>query len=890
MRIVLVILLAAAMFADDAPLWISRAHRKEFDRLMTEGRYQEADANARAVLATAEKEHGPESLESALALEMLLEVYFYGNYVRDPEAEQAGLRAVALKEKILGPNHSEVAVTLRLLGDLFEVRADYERARAYFERAVAIHEKSPDQLGQQANALKALGTLLTKSGEFAAARVAFERALAIREKNFPPETLNTAVLLSDYGVFLREAGNLDASRDAFLRAESIFAKKMGPGHIINAECLTEYGALLNKMGRPAEAKDVLEHALAIEEKAYRPTQVDLAFVLTHLAAASTALGEYDRARPLYERALAIAEPVYGPDHPEVARILGGYAALLAKMNDRAGALAAALRTERIGREHLLATIRMTPERQALRYAATRTTALDLMIDLAQQDPAARARVYDALMRSRAVVFDEIAARHQAMAKSGDPEIARLADQLATARAVLARLVVQGPARFKPGEYTAALDRARAAKDRAERELAGRSAGFRAELVRSEAGARNVLASLAPGDALVSFVRYGTDPAYVAFVQRAGDAAPSVIPIGPARRVEQHVAALRSQIESQAGSVGRAEVLSEKKYREAGTVLRREIWDPLTPALAGAKRVFIAPDDALNLVDFAALPDRAGGYLVERGPLLHYLSAERDLIPAPRSDTGKGLLALGAPAFDRTPREPQLSATVFRGARSSCADFRSMHFDPIPGSFREVKQIGAVWERTGAGTVIELTGERASGSGFKRDAPGRRVVHVAAHGFFLGGSCPSSNVEVTGDNPMLLSGIALAGANRRETSEDGIVTAEEIASLDLHGVEWAVLSACETGVGKLLAGEGVFGLRRAFQVAGTRTVITSLWPVSDDATEQWMSSLYRKRFLNRLDTSQAVRAASLETLSRRRERGLSTHPFYWAGFIAVGDWR
>src|SRR5436309_762914 len=116
-----------------------------------------------------------------------------------------------------------------------------------------------------------------------------------------------------------------------------------------------------------------------------------------------------------------------------------------------------------------------------------------------------------------------------------------------------------------------------------------------------------------------------------------------------------------------------------------------MWDPLVPALSGAKRVFLAPDDALNLVDFAALPDRAGGYLVEHGPLLHYLSAERDLIAAPNTDMGKGLLALGAPTFDRTPREPQLTATVFRGGRSSCADFRGMHFDPIPGSFREVKE-------------------------------------------------------------------------------------------------------------------------------------------------------------------------------------------------------
>jgi hypothetical protein len=100
----------------------------------------------------------------------------------------------------------------------------------------------------------------------------------------------------------------------------------------------------------------------------------------------------------------------------------------------------------------------------------------------------------------------------------------------------------------------------------------------------------------------------------------------------------------------------------------------------------------------------------------------------------------------------------------------------------------------------------------------------------------------------------LSGLAFAGANKRQSArwaeDDGILTAEEIASLDLHGVEWAVLSACDTGVGEIKAGEGVFGLRRAFQVAGARTVIMSLWSVEDRATREWMAALYRERFANR----------------------------------------
>jgi CHAT domain-containing protein len=109
-------------------------------------------------------------------------------------------------------------------------------------------------------------------------------------------------------------------------------------------------------------------------------------------------------------------------------------------------------------------------------------------------------------------------------------------------------------------------------------------------------------------------------------------------------------------------------------------------------------------------------------------------------------------------------------------------------------------------------------------------------------------------------------------------------------LNLEGVEWAVLSACDTGLGEVRVGEGVFGLRRAFQVAGVRTVIMSLWPVEDQSALDWMRALYRGRLQKHLGTAEAMRDASLTVLRARRASGRTTHPFYWGGFVAAGDWR
>jgi len=130
-----------------------------------------------------------------------------------------------------------------------------------------------------------------------------------------------------------------------------------------------------------------------------------------------------------------------------------------------------------------------------------------------------------------------------------------------------------------------------------------------------------------------------------------------------------------------------------------------------------------------------------------------------------------------------------------------------------------------------------------------------VLHLATHGFFLDACDPAASAtspRSSGpiENPLLLSGLALAGANDGKRPDDGILTAEEIVSLNLGGLEWAVLSACDTGLGEIRAGEGVFGLRRAFQLAGAHTVIMSLWPVDDNSTRLWMQELYRARFFAR----------------------------------------
>jgi CHAT domain-containing protein len=267
---------------------------------------------------------------------------------------------------------------------------------------------------------------------------------------------------------------------------------------------------------------------------------------------------------------------------------------------------------------------------------------------------------------------------------------------------------------------------------------------------------------------------------------------------------------------------------------------------------------------------------------------------------------------------------------FRGKRPGCSDFQSLRFEYLPGALREVTEISELWDKalrtksgssastdaikTSPGRSLILSEQAATEKSVKTLSSGHQVLHLATHGFFLEDRCAAASnsrdeaqrgvggvataggqaTPVSSENPLLLSGLALAGANRHDTvgpdEEDGILTAEEIASLDLSGTECAVLSACETGVGQVRASEGVLGLRRAFQIAGARTVIMSLWSVEDESTSRWMREFYDARLSDDLSTAEAAREASLSVLRARRARGQKDGPLYWGAFVATGDWR
>jgi CHAT domain-containing protein len=795
-------------------------------------------------------------------------------------------RAVSLSTKANGPKAAATAQTLGNLGILYQQMGDLPKARQAYETALGVLEQTlgPEHEGT-ASVLTSLGLVLRDMGDTRTARPYIERALAIYEKRFGRDNPKTLQLVSNLGSIWRAEKNFAAALPLTERALDGYLKTLGPG---NLETVGEIGmkaSLLAEMGDLSEAKDLYRQAIAGFDAQIGTDSYGGAQGRAELAELELRTGNNGEALELSRQSAASFVKLFGSDYRLLAGTLSITAAAELKLGDLDKSFGDALESARIRRGNLLAVALTATERQALLYAEKGGDGLDVALQLGARgiSPEQRSRLWDAVIRDRALVLDEMAERQRATRGQATPELATLTRNLTQAREDLANSVVAGP-RTKERDYSGRLGLLRVAVDDRERQLALKSVDFRDRLVREHAGFADVNAALPARAALAAYVHYSGG--YLAFVIRAGETVPAIVPIGTGKRVDVLIHGWRAQIDREREFQGREAGKNEASYREAGSALRRAVWDPLAAYLTGADKVYLTTDGLLQLVNFPALPTGNTSYLMETGPLLHLLSAERDIRDSPRAAALGDMLAMGRPAFDSRPSAGAL-ANQFRGVASTCAAFSSLDFSDLPGSAREAQSVLQVWKARGNAGVA-LTGERATKAAFEEMAAGKRVIHIATHGFFLEGSCSAQNAL---EDPLLRSGLALAGANRRAAAgpgqDDGILTAEEVASLDLGSAELVVLSGCDTGSGEIRAGEGVLGLRRAFRVAGAQNLVMSLWPVTDEGAREWMTAFYQARFSRQHSPTQSVRDASLSQLRNRRKAGLSTHPFYWAGFILVG---
>jgi len=932
--------------------------------LRNQGRYLEAIEPSQKALAIVEKVFGPDHPEVAMGLNSLAELYrelgeynkakplyeraiaifglhnprvastlnnlasLYKNTGNYEKAEALYTSALKITQKVYGPAHPLVAIVLNNLAALYHASGNYEKAETLFKRSLDIREKA---LGQDhvdvASSLNNLAALYKDLGDYRKALLLNKRSLSILEKNFEEERLEFAVILTNIAYFYKFIGDYAKAESIYTRVLSNFEKKIGMEHPLVASVLNDLAALYRDSGNYEKAETLFKRSLDIQEKVLGPDHVDVAVTLNSMATLYKDLGDYEKAEAIYKRALDINEKRLGPDHPVVEVNMNNLGKLYAAMDNFKKAHYFFKNAQKIEDNLIDHVMGFTSEERMLKFLSTRKTDLYLFLSLvsqhlADQLPSVR-DAFDVWLKRKGMILEAQKRFQNAFIHQDNLETKNTFQNLSTVRSELSALVFAGPGSEGIEAHQKKISDLTAKKEDLEARLNKLSKSFSLAQRTEKADCDKISKALPKNSALIEFSKAMMfnfkskrtekkwNPGhYLAFVLHANQGNNvRLLDLGNAEDIDRAVAEFKKEISEK-------EIKNNQKQIKSCRSIYDKVFEPLRNELGDIKEIFISPDGNLSLIPFEVLQRPDGKYLIEFYTF-NYLAAARDLLLFGQiEEIGDKVLLMGDPDFDLKENEKsaeirKLSLKEVRNDKpiKRSSDMQRFHFTRLPGTAEEVRSIQNLF---GQEKVILYTEKRAL-EDILRQMETPSILHLATHGFFLSdlmfedpenqslerGIKISSVVpkkidkKIGIENPLLRSGIALAGANialeSNETeNSDGIVTAEKILGLNLRGTEMVVLSACGTGLGEVETGEGVFGLRRAFTRAGAKSLVMSMWDVPDMETKELMVEFYKVLLSGKVNRCKALRKAVLKEMEIVQERYGNKNPFYWGAFVFMGE--
>ena len=849
---------------------------QESAKLNDEGEYEKAAAIAEQALSTRQSQAPAASAEMIPSLNNLARALIgKGSY---KEAEAQLRRALTIVGTVDKKNDPLIAEVLNQLASLYLFKGDFSAAAPLYQQSLEITEKALTAADiKHANALNNLAALSLAQGEAAKAEPLLNRAREIAEKKVKTNRRDAVSILNNLATLHLVKGD-------YLRAETLYQKAL--------ETHEGWRGKINMLMDLARPVVNSSGAMTMDEGEWQNNNPRITDTLNSLALIRVRQRRFDEANELLQRARRIQEYRLGVNHPLLAQTFDNLA-LLARFNHRtADALSFQRRSNEIRETNLRRNLIVGSERQKLSYLAQSSGRLDFTLSLhlndAASDPSACAVAMTALLRHKGRGLDAQTDSIAELRRSVKDQDQALLDNLLEARTRLANLIIAGEAGPRSNEaQTKQLDQE---IEKLEEEIGQHSSGFRAltQAITPESVQRYIPANAA----LIEYALYTpvdefnqpkSAPRYAAYLLTA-HGAPQGIDLGEADKIDGLIDRLRK-------------ALSDSKstdYKVLARALDERIMQPARRLAGSSQSFLIAPQGKLNLLPFSALVDEDQVFLVNLYSFT-YLTSGRDLLRLQnRTPSRQNPLIVADPDFgERAASEARLAAP-------NASPFAQTYFSPLPDTAIEAAELKALLS-----DATVLTRNEATETALKK-AMAPEILHIATHGFFLepakresGDPAPTTSqrlllqqtplyAPLTGqlaDNPLLRSGLGLAGANLlRGGNDDGILTALEASALNLWGTKLVVLSACDTGVGEVRSGEGVYGLRRALILTGAETLVMSLWPVSDQGTRDLMIAYY-KSLQSREGRSEAMRQVQIRMLADPERR----HPYYWASFIVSGAW-
>ena len=868
-----------AAAAADADLWMSRLYIRK-------NNLAESENFARRAAEAIAKNYGAESLKYADALSVSAQIrQAQSNFA---EAETLYLKALGVREKLAGADSAAAADSLGSLGVLYRAMNDYVKAEQNFAKALMIYENS---LGvnrlETAILLNNFGMFYYGSGSFEKALTLLQRSLAVKENTFPEVHRQVGIAYNNLGLIAWKKGDYEKARNYYLRALKIFETVNGTQSDSVANILGNLAIIYKEFdGNLAKSEEFFKRALAINEKNVGEFHQATADFASSLALLYRRMGDTERAEKFGLRALAIYEKVSGEYNHYTMLAIQNLVRIYIVKGDSKRAYEYAKRLSDIHEKVIPLNLRIGSEEQKMKYYNF-TERFDKIVTLhANSTPdnaLTRDLAFTAVLRHKGRVMDAVSENLSALHSRFNANDRKLLDDLSEINSRLSKSMLSSPQKKSAEERQKQIENLEAEREKLETEISRQSAGFYqpSKPVTLEA----VRAAIPADAALIEFAVYRPfdwnaesdekgygKPHYIAYIAR------------PTGKIEWKDLGETESINRMIDEFRKSLRDPNKENTESlARDLNKKLMSPISALIGDARHLLISPDGDLNLTPFEALIDEQGRYLIEKYSF-SYLGSGRDLLriqtPPPRTGEGKSVIIanplFGASAKEQTADSPINKNSSRKPSITATRNISDTYFAPLAGTLSEARSIQKQFP-----DAQVLSGTEADEDALKKtNAP--HLLHIATHGFFLEDKTEPDKAE----NPLLRSGLAFAGANRgsTESANDGILTALEASGLNLWGTKLVVLSACDTGIGDVKNGEGVYGLRRAFTLAGTESLVMSLWAVSDYATRELMTDYY-KNLKNGIGRGEALRAVKLAMMKKKGRE----HPFYWAGFIQSGEW-
>jgi CHAT domain-containing protein/tetratricopeptide (TPR) repeat protein len=812
--------------------------------------------------------------------------------------------------------HYHTAQIYLQLGLYDDAALAYEGVLKKLKEKVKNHELAPTD-PKIANTLNALGQVYHETRRYKDAERCYREALRVVESARRAYKKGTATGLK---------------QQALLATTSAIRNNLG--------------MLYAKTGRYAKGRQQYEKALALAKKAYGPDHPRLCPTLHGLGATHHKLGSYSKARRFYDASLKIKRKVLGPNHPMVTPTLLQMSQLSVHRGRHRRSLSLARRAFEINQRHSkIALGAFSPARRRLSSSLLGTSrgVLDSILSLARYlqnvSPLSRRGVrlaFEALAERKGLGLNVGRWRREEMAGTNNSRLRTKIQALRRKRLGLRALLAKPP----PSPKTADQYKRKRRKLQAAVESLQKAVDQQSETLAREAPLRDlelsdIHRSLKKGEVLVEIIRYrlfdfrakarGTnlwkDARYAAFVVTGGrQRSIRMKDLGLADRLDREVSAYLKKLTSAPYGFRflspKGRIRNEARLRAEGRKLYDKLIKPLGNRVKQAQRVFFDPDGTLGLLPMEALWTPRERYLIEEKEIV-YLASPRDLVrwrggakTAPPSTNRQqpkrsGALA-GARETHQQPQGAHRDAPSPTTAPSPSAPTALVIADPAFSQHARLKPLSftrthgvmissLLKRKLGTTNVHFHAGESATEESIV-SSHRPRVVHISTHGIY--------EDSWRSLDPLNRSWLALAGADdsakpplaHQEQRNDGRLFASEVMGIDLLGTELVMLVACNGLYGKPMSGEGVSGLRRAFLYAGARSLIGSLFVATNGVAdyftrrfyEQWLALRAPGGGHRRKTKSQILRHLKLERIRRWRKQGHHTHPFYWAGFVLVGD--